>query len=324
MARTGVLLLGFGGPDSIESVEPFMCNLMGRVPSPELVQRICGNYEQIGGRSPLVDIATAIAEGLSARLGEMGHEVQVRVGMRYWRPYIADSLRELADAGCTRVVTVSLSPFESKVASGQYRLAIEEALDGIGKLEVVEAPLANELPAFADFLAESTMVALSSLSSQNGALVAFTAHSLPESDLEDDDPYISGLEHTASAVAGRLGWARGREGAGGPLLGGISAYGAVDGAQPWLMVYQSKGARPGAWLEPSLDDLIGAASTSDVKSLVVCPIGFMTDHMETLFDLDTVAAVRAAEAGLEFVRAPVPNDDELVVSALADAVAKLV
>jgi protoporphyrin/coproporphyrin ferrochelatase len=90
------------------------------------------------------------------------------------------------------------------------------------------------------------------------------------------------------------------------------------------MVYQSKGARPGAWLEPSLEDLIGAASGTGVKSLVVCPIGFMTDHMETLFDLDTVAAVHAAEAGLAFVRAPVPNDDELVVSALAEAVAKLV
>jgi len=324
MGRTGVLLLGFGGPDSIESVEPFMCNLMGRVPSPELVQRICGNYNTIGGKSPLVDIATDMAEGLTARLAELGHEVEVRVGMRYWHPYIADSLKELADAGCTRVVTVSLSPFESKVASGQYRLAIEEALGGIGELEVVEAPLASELPAFADFLAESTTVALSGLASEEGALVAFTAHSLPESDLEADDPYVGGLERIASDVAGRLGWSKGCAGAGAPLLEEFSAYGAVDGVQPWLLVYQSKGARPGAWLEPSLEDLIGAASAARVKSLVVCPIGFMTDHMETLFDLDTVAAMHSAEAGLAFVRAPVPNDDELVIAALAEAVAKLV
>jgi ferrochelatase len=325
VARTGVLLLGFGGPDSIESVEPFMCNLMGRVPSPELVQRICGNYERIGGKSPLVDIATGIAEELARALSARGHDVEVRVGMRYWHPYIGDSLRELVNAGCERVVTVSLSPFESKVASGQYRIAIDEALEALGTaLEVVEAPLVSTLPAFTDFMAESTTVALSGLADEEGALVAFTAHSLPESDLEADDPYVGGLRAIADGVAERLGWGAGIEGAGEPLLPGFSAYGNVEGAQPWLLVYQSKGARPGAWLEPGLEELIAVAGEkADVKALVVTPIGFMTDHMETLFDLDTVAAARAAQAGLAFVRAPVPNDDELVVGALAEAVAGL-
>ena len=191
-------------------------------------------------------------------------------------------------------------------------------------VELVEAPLVSELPAFADFLAESTTVALSGLASEDNVLVAFTAHSLPESDLVADDPYVGGLQMTAAGVAERLGWARGVESAGEPLLSGFTAFGSVEGPQPWLMVYQSKGARPGAWLEPSLEELIGAAGEAGVKSLVVCPIGFMTDHMETLFDLDVVAATRAAQAGLAFVRAPVPNDDGLVVAALAEAVAKLV
>jgi protoporphyrin/coproporphyrin ferrochelatase len=324
MPRTGVLLLGFGGPDSIEAVEPFMCNLMGRQPSSELVQRICGNYEAIGGKSPLVDIANDIAERLSARLSQLGHDVPTRVGMRYWDPYIADSLRELAEQGCARVVTVSLSPFESKVASGQYRLAIAEALDGIGALEVVEAPLVSELPAFADFLSESTTIALSGLASEHNALVAFTAHSLPMTDLEADDPYVAGLRRTASAIAERLGWGRGAEEAGEPLLPGFSAFGVVGPPQPWMLTYQSKGARPGAWLEPTLQDLIEAAKGTSVASLVVCPIGFVTDHMETLFDLDTIAAAQASDAGLAFVRAPVPNDDGLLVNALADAVAALV
>ena len=325
MPRTGVMLLGFGGPDSIESVQPFMCNLMGRVPSPELVDRICGNYEAIGGRSPLAGIASAIGEELHARLGVLGHDVPVRVGMRYWHPYIADSLDELAALGCVRIVTASLSPFESKVASGAYRDAMEEALlaDDLGGLEVVEAPLASSLPEFAQFLAESTEVALGTLPDPTGAFVAFTAHSLPESDLVDDDPYVAGLQATASAVATRLGWEPGATGAGGGVLGGFEAFGSVEGAQPWLMVYQSKGARPGAWLGPSLDELIEALGHAGVGSLVVCPIGFMTDHMETLFDLDTVAAVKAAEAGVAFVRAPVPNADPLVVDALAEAVSGL-
>ena len=301
-----------------------MCNLMGRTPSPELLKRICGNYHAIGGKSPLVDIANDIAEALSGRLRELGHDVPTRVGMRYWDPYIADSLRELAEEGCARIVTVSLSPFESKVASGQYRLAIAEALDSIGEIEVVEAPLVSELPAFADFLSESTLVALSGLASEDKALVAFTAHSLPVADLEADDPYIAGLRRTASAIAERLGWGEGGDGAGEPLLPGFSAFGVAGPSQPWMLVYQSKGARPGEWLEPTLQDLIEAAKDENVASLVVCPIGFMTDHMETLFDLDKIAAAQASDAGLAFVRAPVPNDDELVVNALADAVAELV
>jgi ferrochelatase len=233
-------------------------------------------------------------------------------------------MRKLRDEGCERIVTVSLSPFESKVASGAYRVAIEEAVAELGELEIVEAPLISELPEFADFLAESTLVALSGLAPEQDALVAFTAHSLPESDLREGDPYVAGLEATADAIAERLGWSRGSEGAGAPLLSGLEAFGAVEGKQPWLLVYQSKGARPGAWLEPMLDELIEAAGAASVDALVVCPIGFMTDHMETLFDLDTVAATKAAEAGLVFLRAPVPNDDELVVHALAQAVAKLV
>jgi protoporphyrin/coproporphyrin ferrochelatase len=324
MPRTGVLLLGFGGPDSIEAVEPFMCALMGRQPSPELVQRICGNYNAIGGKSPLADIANDIAGALSARLGELGHDVPVRVGMRYWHPYIADSLRDLAEQGCTRVVTVSLSPFESKVASGQYRIAIDEALEGTDGIEIVEAPLVSGLPAFTDFLAESTRAALAGLTSPDGALVAFTAHSLPVADLDTDDPYVSGLQSVAAGIAERLGWASGALGGGDPLLGGLEAFGTAAGSQPWFLVYQSKGARPGAWLEPNLDELIDAAAHGGVSSLVVCPIGFVTDHMETLFDLDTVAAARAADAGVAFARASVPNDDPRLIFALAEMVSALI
>jgi ferrochelatase len=323
MPRTGVLLLGFGGPDSMESVEPFMCNLMGRVPSPELVDRICGNYERIGGKSPLADIAEDIAIDLQTQLAERGCDVPVRVGMRYWHPYIADALAELKEAGCDRVVTVSLSPFESKVASGAYREAIEECIGELGELDLIEAPLVSELPAFTDFLAEATKAALNGLANPAGALVVFSAHSLPESDLVADDPYVAGLKRVANGIAHRLGWAEGADGAGEPLLPGFSAFGSVDGAQPWLMVYQSKGARPGAWLEPGLDGLMEALPETAVSALVVCPIGFMTDHMETLFDLDILAASAAEEAGVTFVRGAVPNDDHELIGALAEKVAAL-
>jgi protoporphyrin/coproporphyrin ferrochelatase len=323
MPSTGVLLLGFGGPDSLDAVEPFMRALTGREPSPELLERVCGNYAAIGGRSPLTEIAGRIAEGLSARLAEMGRPMPVRVGMRYWHPYISDSLRELAEEGCERVVTVSLSPFESKVASGAYRMAIDEVLAELDGLEVVEAPLASELPEFTEFLAESTLTALTGLDSPEGAMVAFTAHSLPVGDLDVDDPYVAGLRRVASGIAQRLGWAPGTDGSGQPQVGFASAFGNVAEPQPWALVYQSKGARPGEWLEPGIEQLIDTVAHDNARSLVVCPIGFVTDHMETLFDLDIVAAKRAKDAGLAFARAAVPNDDELVISALAESIAQL-
>ena len=323
MSRTGVLLLGFGGPDSLDAVAPFMRSLTGREPSPELVERVQGNYRAIGGSSPLAAIATDIAIGLGEQLAALGCDVPVRVGMRYWAPLIPDALRELSELGCDRVVTVSLSPFESKVASDAYREAIESALADLGQIEVVEAPLVSELPEFPAFLAESVRAALSGVD-DGSALLVFTAHSLPESDLVENDPYVGGLRRIANAVAGDLGLPVGVEDGWSSADGAVRAFGSGEGSPAWALVYQSKGARPGVWLGPLLDDVIAAAPTEGMRQLVVCPIGFMTDHMETLFDLDVVAARNAAAQGVALLRVRVPNDDRNVIGALARAVAPLV
>lgn len=323
MTKTGVLLMGFGGPDSLEAVGPFMCNLMGREPSEELVERVCARYLAIGGSSPLPEIAASIAAKLEVALAENGSPMPVRTGMRYWDPFIPDSLSELKELGCERIILVSLSPFESKVASGAYREAVTAASEELGGLEFVEAPLISELPEFVDFLAGGTAVALEDLQPNDGAIIVFTAHSLPESDLVDGDPYVAGLQKVAQAVAEKLGLAVGHDGAGGNVFDEFRAFGSSAQPRAWFLAYQSKGQRPGAWLGPDIDDLIDAAANSPVTALVVCPIGFATDHMETLYDLDVVAAGRALDADLEFVRAPVPNDDDSLVAAVAGAIAAL-
>ena len=324
MSRTGVLLLGFGGPESIDDVRPFMCNLMDREPSDELVERVCGRYLAIGGASPLPGIAASIAGGLEERLAASGHAAMVRVGMRYWQPFIGDALGDLVAQGCDRVVTVSLSPFESKAASGAYREAIDSFVAAFSGLEIVEAPLISARAEYVDFFASSTTAAITGLEPGDGAVVVFTAHSLPLADLVDNDPYEAGLRRTAQAVAEKLGMAQGRSGVGDTMLPGFSAFGAVEPPRAWFLAFQSKGARPGAWLDPDLESLIDAASGTEVKSLVVVPIGFMTDHMETLYDLDIVAADHALAADLEFVRAAVPNDDGGLLDAMADMIAPLI
>jgi ferrochelatase len=314
---TGVLLTGFGGPDSLDAVGPFMCNLMGSEPSKELLDRVCLRYLAIGGSSPLNEIAGGIGADLEEKLAESGHLIPVEVGMRYWSPSIEDGLTRLKAKGCDRVVTVSLSPFESKVAHGAYREAIAAAADSLGGLEVIEAPHVSTLDEFTDFFAVATSAALVDIEPSEGAIIVFTAHSLPESDLQTDDPYVSGLKSVASSIALEMGMAEGCDGPKDAILPDFEAFGSDQDPRPWLLVYQSKGNRPGAWLEPDLDSLIERAIGSRISALVVCPIGFMTDHMETLYDLDVVAADKALESDLEFVRVPVPNLDDSLIEAIS-------
>ena len=322
MTRTGVLLQGYGGPASVDDVRPFMCNLMGREPSDELVARICANYEAIGGGSPLLGIAEEIASLLGARLAAAGHDVPIRVGMRYWEPYIADSAGELVALGCDRIVAVSLSAFESEIATGAYRKAIEPVLADHPDITVVQAPLVGGSDAYAEFFARSVRTALDELGSAE-AVVAFSAHSLPLTDVMRDDPYVVGIERTAREVASLLGLGEPRIDAGSRLSPELSTLGSDDGPTPWYLAYQSKGARPGGWLGPELDVVLDGAASIGATAVIVCPIGFMTDHMETLWDLDIVSAKRAAGENLRFIRAAVPNTDGALLDAIATSVEPL-
>jgi len=320
--KTGVLLCGYGGPDSLEAVGPFMKNLTGAEPSPELLARVQRRYLAIGGSSPLTGIAREIAGDLMTKLGDLGSPMPVEVGMAYWRPFVAEGLAQLKALGCVRIIVVTMSPFESKIAHGKYRTAIDEAAAQIGGIEIVEASLVSELEEYAGFFAASTAYSLTEMGSSEGMAIVFSAHSLPESDLVEDDPYVAGLQATANKVAVALALPAG-EIVQHEMLGGIETLGSTSGERPWFLAYQSKGARPGAWLGPDLEDVIKALVVSGARGAVVVPIGFMTDHMETLYDLDIVAAGEALGADFEFVRAEVPNSHPLLVEAIAKNLAAL-
>lgn len=304
MPRTGVLIAGFGGPDSIEAVGPFMCNLMGREPSDALLARICEHYERIGGSSPLVGIARELALRVAEALAANGHDVPVEVGMRYWDPFIDDAVAALAAAGVEHVVMVTLSPFETQVTHGEYRIALEDALAAIPGLTAEEMPLLSALPAFAALHAEGAATALAGLASAS-APVVFSAHSLPVADAAADPAYVDGLRAVADAVAGFLGLAA--PGAECEPLPGVSAYGNAGGPRPWLLAYQSQGARGGQWLGPATADAVSAAAAAGHTGVAVVPVAFATDHMETLYDIDIVAAEAARGAGIAFARSAVPN-----------------
>jgi len=316
-SRTGVLLLAFGGPDSLDAVGPFMAELMGREPSPELVQRVTHRYLAIGGSSPLPRTARAIANALEELLSTEERLVPVRVGMRYWHPYVAEGMRELVDLGCTRIITVSLSPFETPVATGAYDEAVARAAEAFDSLEVTAAASYRDRDDFLNLLAIMCTSGLAD-APKGRRLLAFTAHSLPED--EAGDEYVAQLRNVVSAIGDRLGLvpASGEV----EVVPGVRAFGANED-YPWLLAYQSKGARPGKWFGPDIDDVLGAAKKAGFEVLVVCPIAFLTDHMETLYDLDIVLAGAALDRDMEFVRAPVPNDHPAMVQTLAATVEPL-
>lgn len=316
MPRDGVLIAGFGGPDSPESVAQFMCNLMGREPSDALVSSVRAKYELIGGCSPLLGIARDLATELAAALAAADMPMPVEVGMRYFAPFIADGVASLVGAGVERVIIVSLSPYEAKVTQGEYRAAVEEALRDHPGTVAIEAPLLAAAPVFADLHAAAAEDALRRLGIPD-APVVFSAHSLPLPDVAEDDSYVRGLERTADAVALRIGLPEGGEG---EVLPGLEAYGASGGHRIWLVAYQSKGARGGEWLGPDTDDVIAACAKAGYRGVAVVPLGFATDHMETLYDLDIVARRHAEEAGLAFERSAVPNADRRFAEGIAQLV----
>jgi ferrochelatase len=251
-----------------------------------------------------------------------GVKVPVAVGMCYSEPSVGDAVAQLAAAGVRTIVWLSLSPFDSSVTTGAYRDAVREAVSRTPGVRAVEAAAYRRAPGFVQFLAEQVIAATHDVDILGTrGLIVFTAHSLPVADVERDRSYVDQLRETVADVAAGagLGAADGFD-----ALPGIEAFGGRGVTAPWLLAFQSKGARPGNWLGPDLDDVIDAAAAESYDAVVVSPVGFVAEHMETLYDLDVLAADRVLLAGMEFARTAAPNDDARLIAALADAVRKVV
>jgi ferrochelatase len=285
----GVLLLAHGTPESLDEMADYLRLVRGgREPSAELVEEMRHNYAAIGGRSPLTDITRAQAAALQRALDD---GTPVFVGMRNWKPFVADALRDAAAAGVTHLVAVPLAPQYSTLSVGKYKEAVERSRPEGTTVRFVDSWYDDPglLDAFAEKLRAARM--------QDGwDEVIFTAHSLPERVVREGDPYPKQVAATARGVAERVGLARYRQ------------------------AYQSAGRTPEPWLGPPLEQALGELAVQGARRVLVAPIGFVCDHTEVLFDVDVEARSFARAQGLTLGRTESLNTSPAFIAALAELV----
>lgn len=301
MPFDAVLLLSFGGPDGPDDVMPFLRNVVrGRPVPPERLEAVASNYMLFGGRSPINDLNRALLAALGEEFSAQGRPRPLYWGNRNWSPYLADTVARMRDDGVGRAAVFVTSAYSSHSSCRQYIEELERA-----RLEV--GPDAPELlklrpyfnhPGFVEPLAEGLRAALDEAG--EGATVLMSAHSLPSAMAQACD-YERQLQETASLVAAGAGLADDR----------------------WQVVYQSRSGPPSQpWLGPDVLDVL-AALPAGTRSVVVAPIGFVSDHMEVVYDLD-VQARRAAEArGVHLVRSATPGAHPRFVRMVRELVAEM-
>lgn len=313
--------MAYGGPAALDDVEPFLLDVRGGRETPaELVEEVRGRYRAIGGGSPILARSREQASALEARLNRGGAGEgpwRVFVGMRHWRPYVREAVAEIVAQGFGTLVGVCLTPQESRMSVGAYFRALDEALATTrgGGAEpasaggestaprVVRVRSWHDHPAFLDALAGKVASAVERFTPEERASlrVVFTAHSLPSSILREGDPYDRQVRETAAGVAGR-------------------ASARVERPLTWHVAYQSAGARAVPWLGPSLDEVLDRLAADGARSVLVAPVGFVSDHVEVLYDLDVEARGRARELGLRLERTESLNAAPEFIAALVDVV----
>ena len=314
-ADVGVALLNLGGPWSTEGIRPFLMELfadreiirLSPFPflQPLIARAIVGarlkdaveNYRLIGGRSPLLKTTVAQGAALAAELARRGVRARVLPAMRYARPRAADVVASFRRAGCTRAVALTLYPHYSTATTGSSLNDLRRNGDGIPWLDPVrEFP---DHPKYVEALAGTVRQALRRVSAarRDGATILFSAHGLPRHFVDDGDPYPQHIDRTIAAVQARLG-----------------------APNPVRLSFQSR-AGPVKWIGPDTDVVVRELGAAGVKALVVVPISFVSDHIETLYEIEMLYGGIARASGVEeFVRVPALNLDPGFIAALADLV----
>jgi len=315
VAYDAVILAGFGGPEGQDDVIPFLRNVTrGRGIPDERLEEVAHHYRHFGGVSPINAQNRALKAALEAELADRGIDLPIFWGNRNWDPYLGDALRDAHAAGHRTLLGLATSAYSSYSSCRQYREDFARALDetGLGgELRIDKVRQYFDHPGFVQPFVDGVRASLAELTDRGFAAekvrVLFATHSIPTQDAERSGPDGNAYQQQHLAVAEAVMTAAG-------ALGGGIDYG-------WELVYQSRSGPPTQpWLEPDVNDVIRDLPQRGVEAIVIVPLGFVSDHMEVLWDLDTEAMETSDEVGIVALRSPTPGVDPAYVAGLVDLI----
>jgi ferrochelatase len=320
VAYDALLLAGFGGPEGQDDVIPFLRNVTrGRGIPDERLEEVAHHYRHFGGVSPINSQNRELKAALEEELGRRGIDLPVLWGNRNWDPYLREALEEARERGFTRLLALATSAYSSYSSCRQYREDLALALAETGLTDGMQIDKIRQFfdtPGFVGPFLEGVRSALAGLADRGIAAadirVLFSTHSIPTVDAEKSGPRDREFGAGGAYEAQHLAVAE-------VVMAGATDAGAE--APAWRLVYQSRSGPPSMpWLEPDINDVIAEVAAEGAKAVVIVPLGFVSDHMEVLWDLDTEAMETAAEHGVLAVRTPTPGVDPAYVGGLVDLV----
>lgn len=298
--RRAVLLMAYGTPETPDQVEPYYTHIRGgRTPSPDAVERLRTKYEKVGGATPLLVITRDTATALERALADAGAPRPVYTGMKHWHPYIADVLATMANDGIESFTAIALAPHYSRMSIGGYRKYIEEGAAKLGRdFDMTFVERWHDRPEFIQMMSALVRDGLRQFddSVRDDVTVVFSAHSLPQRIRTWNDPYESELLDSSRRVA------------------------ASVGLRNWRFAWQSAGETADPWLGPDILDFLETLHAEGARNVLQVPIGFVSEHLEILWDIDYEAKTKARELGMTLHRTALPNASEPLVQTVAAAI----
>ncbi|WP_396668868.1 ferrochelatase [Microbacterium sp. R86528] len=322
VAYDGILLAGFGGPEGQDDVIPFLRNVTrGRGIPDERLEEVAHHYRHFGGISPINAQNRALKSALEAELRRREIELPVYWGNRNWAPYLHDAVREADAAEDRKLLALATSAYSSFSSCRQYREDFARVLDETGLASTMTIDKVRQFfdhPGFVQPFIDGVRDAVASFVDDGvepaAIRVLFSTHSIPTADADRSGPRDIDFGEGGAYAAQHLAVAE-------TVMAAVTADFPAAAGVGWELVYQSRSGPPTQpWLEPDVNDVIADLPNRGVAAVAIVPLGFMSDHMEVLWDLDTEATEAAAAAGLKSVRTPTPGIDPVFVSGLVDLV----
>lgn len=299
----GVLVMAYGGPNSLDEIPGYLADIReGRPTTPAVLEEITNNYRQIGGKSPLLEFSSRQMACVAERLEEKyPGRFRFYLGMRHWAPWIEDVVGQMLEDGIRQAVSIVLAPHYSKLSVAKYQAKIADGLEMYrGHIDFEHITDYHTADGLIQALANRVQMGLERWpeAEREKVHLILSAHSLPVRIIKMGDPYDEQLRETARLVADRAGMPDER----------------------WSWSYQSAGRSPEPWLGPQLQEHIPALAEQGIRDIISIPVGFVSDHVEILYDIDIQAQEVARELGVRLERPPALNDDPLFIGTLADEI----